>query len=349
MKIAFLVCANWIFFVMQHVPARIPEDEEERLVFLRSLNILETSAEESFDRITQAAFSILKVPIAIVCMVDEHRNWFKSKVGVGDASEADRRLGFCGHTILQDHPLIVEDAMEDERFKYSEVITAAGFRFYAGVPLLIRSERGKCGKKWNVGTLCVLDFHKRTLDSNQILSLLMLSRLVIAEIELRDTKLRQSLKRIAALNACAQARAQEMHASYIGQVAHDLRTPLSCISHGLRSLSSSALDAEQLQLVDTMSVSAELMSLTCAKAVHAMAIALAPAGAPAPPPVPARRPAPLALAPLLARAARAVRGYHHESPAVLFDYAVAPGVAPRVVSDEAWVWEMLMALLCIAS
>ena len=124
-----------------HVPARIPDDEEERLAFLRSLNLLDTSPEEAFDRITRAACSILKVPISIVCLVDKSRNWFKSSCGVEGVCEADRSVGFCGHTILHEIPFIVDDASEDERFKFSDVVCGGPcFRFYAGIPLAIHSD-----------------------------------------------------------------------------------------------------------------------------------------------------------------------------------------------------------------
>ena len=97
------------------ISPKVPENEEERLKALYSLNILDTAAEERFDRITRVAKQIFQVPIAVVSLVSNKRQWFKSKQGL-DANETPRDISFCGHAILNDNIMIVEDATQDERF-----------------------------------------------------------------------------------------------------------------------------------------------------------------------------------------------------------------------------------------
>jgi GAF domain-containing protein len=79
----------------------IAQDERSRLETLRSLNILDTAAAERFDRLTRMAKRMFGVPIALVSLVDENRQWFKSCVGLS-ATETSRDISFCGHAILGD-------------------------------------------------------------------------------------------------------------------------------------------------------------------------------------------------------------------------------------------------------
>ena len=113
----------------------LPPDEAMRLAALRSLNILDTPAEERFDRITRLAQRLFDVPIALVSLVDTNRQWFKSCQGL-DASETPRSISFCGHAILEDGPLIIEDATKDQRFADNPLVTGPpDIRFYTGQPL----------------------------------------------------------------------------------------------------------------------------------------------------------------------------------------------------------------------
>lgn len=131
-----------------------PVNEQERLSSLRSLQILDTPAEERFDRVTRMAMRLFGVPIATVSLVDENRQWFKSCFGL-DVSETERRISFCGHAILQNEPLVIEDATQDERFHDNPLVTGeAGIRFYAGHPLRNMSGHG-------LGTLCIIDREAR--------------------------------------------------------------------------------------------------------------------------------------------------------------------------------------------
>ncbi len=128
----------------------IPIDENQRLKTLRSLNILDTPPEERFDRLTRMAKLMFGVPIALVNIVDENRQWFKSRIGLS-VNETPRDVSFCGHAILGDEVFIIPDATKDDRFADNPLVTNDPFiRFYAGCPL-----RFVDGSK--LGTLCILD------------------------------------------------------------------------------------------------------------------------------------------------------------------------------------------------
>ncbi|TNF87152.1 MAG: GAF domain-containing protein [Gammaproteobacteria bacterium] len=112
-----------------------PANEKERRKDLRSLNILDTRPEERFDRLTRMAKRIIDVDIALVSLVDENRQWFKSKVRL-DACETGRDITFCGHAILGNKIFIIEDARDDERFFDKPLVTGPpNIRFYAGTSL----------------------------------------------------------------------------------------------------------------------------------------------------------------------------------------------------------------------
>ena len=165
-----------------HRPAPILANDGTRVAFLRSLNILDTDADEAFDRITNAASTITHSPIALISLVDSERQWFKSKVGL-DVSETSRDLAFCSHVIAQhgDQIFVVNDALEDERFKYSDLVVGEPrIRFYAGVPLVIDAGNG-CRHK--IGTLCIIDQKPRKLEDYQSLVMETLAQLVVSEID----------------------------------------------------------------------------------------------------------------------------------------------------------------------
>ncbi|BCL76301.1 hypothetical protein JHS3_20370 [Jeongeupia sp. HS-3] len=153
-----------------------PADEELRLATLRSLLILDTAPEERFDNLTRAAAGFFRVAIAVVSLIDGDRQWFKSVCGL-DATETSRDVSFCGHTILQDELLVVEDALLDPRFSDNPLVTDAPYiRFYAGAPL-------KVGNGMNLGTLCLIDREPRKLEPFEREMLLDMARLVAVELQ----------------------------------------------------------------------------------------------------------------------------------------------------------------------
>lgn len=157
--------------------APIPENETDRLKTLHKLEILDTEAEESFDDLTRLAVIICKTPFALITFVDSDRQWFKSRTKL-EAEETSRDISFCAHAILQPGPLLVPDALDDERFKRNPlVISEPKIRFYAGAPLIAEG--------FNLGTLCVMDRVPRTLSLRQIAALKTLSNQVINLIKMR--------------------------------------------------------------------------------------------------------------------------------------------------------------------
>jgi len=157
--------------------APIPADEVERLAELHALGLLDTPTEERFDRITRLLALVLRVPMAYISLVDSNRQWFKSSCGL-DVSETPRSISFCGHAILSDEPMIVEDAAEDHRFRDSPLVVGDPWvRFYAGRPIT-----GPGGHK--VGTLCVADSKPRVPRPEEIEILEEMAGLVERELGL---------------------------------------------------------------------------------------------------------------------------------------------------------------------
>lgn len=152
-----------------------PAGEAERLAELRSLGLLDSEFEERFDRVTRLAQRLFDVPIAMVSLVDEDRQWFKSRQGL-DATETSRDVSFCGHAILGDEVLHVPDAAADPRFADNPLVTGdPSIRFYAGFPIL-----GPRGAK--LGTLCIIGREPRDLSEDDALSLRDLAEMVEREI-----------------------------------------------------------------------------------------------------------------------------------------------------------------------
>ncbi|PCE26504.1 GGDEF domain-containing protein [Burkholderia ubonensis] len=138
-----------------------PPDEAARLATLHSLDILDTAPEERFDRVTRLARRLFDVPIALVSLVDENRQWFKSRIGL-DAAETPRDVSFCAHALLARDALVIPDARLDERFHDNPLVTGTpGIRFYAGQPL--RAPNGA-----RIGTLCLIDTQPRSLAPDEL-------------------------------------------------------------------------------------------------------------------------------------------------------------------------------------
>jgi diguanylate cyclase (GGDEF)-like protein len=140
--------------------APLPVNETPRLATLRSLRLLDTPAEERFDRLTRLARRVFDVPIALVSLIDENRQWFKSCAGLG-VSETPRDISFCGHAILQNDVFLIPDARADDRFHDNPLVTGfPNIRFYAGQPLSVPN-----GTK--LGTLCLIDTRPRDLNDEE--------------------------------------------------------------------------------------------------------------------------------------------------------------------------------------
>jgi diguanylate cyclase (GGDEF)-like protein len=154
--------------------APIPPTESQRIRVLRSLDVLDSVPEERFDRITRIARRMFGVPMAMVSLVDERRQWFKSMQGI-EIRETPRDISFCGHAVGDDMPLVVPDATIDERFHDNPlVLKDPSVRFYAGIPL--RSNGSP------VGTLCIVDREPRAFPDEEFAALADLAAMVEEEL-----------------------------------------------------------------------------------------------------------------------------------------------------------------------
>ncbi|MHA4866403.1 GAF domain-containing protein [Duganella sp. PWIR1] len=155
--------------------APIPDYDQERLAALREMLILDTPPEERFDKVVQFAAQEFDVPIALISLIDENRQWFKARVGL-DACETGRDISFCGHAILQSDILVIPDSRADERFADNPlVVDEPHVIFYAGTPLLMPSGHV-------IGTLCLIDHHPRALDATELAILASLRDLLVEEL-----------------------------------------------------------------------------------------------------------------------------------------------------------------------
>lgn len=153
-----------------------PRDETRRVEALRALKVLDTPPEERFDRITRLAAALFDVPVALISLVDENRQWFKSTCGI-ELHETPRDESFCAHAVLARAPLIIPDALLDERFAENPLVVGpARVRFYAGYPLIL--DDGSC-----IGTLCILDTRPRELDAGDLARLADLAALAKGQFE----------------------------------------------------------------------------------------------------------------------------------------------------------------------
>ncbi len=213
--------------------------ETRRLQALRDFRILDTHAEPAFDRLTQIAARHYEVPIALVSLVDESRQWFKSRLGL-DVCETPREISFCTHAIRSDEPLIINDASEHPAFADNPLVTGKPYiRFYVGAPLI--TDAGA-----RLGTLCIIDKDPRPdfkRSDTEVLSAL--AALVVDEMELR----------LARERAEAESRAKSDFIATI--MSHELRTPMTSVLGYVELLAASKLDEQQREFVNLVQTSGE--------------------------------------------------------------------------------------------
>jgi len=159
-------------------PHPLPFDEAARLAAVEASQLIDTPPESVFDRLTWLATQVTDCPIALITVLSAQRQWFKSRVGVG-FPETPRSWAFCNHTILQDGPFTVEDALQDPRFADNPLVTGdTHIRFYSGITL--RDAGGQA-----LGTLCVLDREPRRLRDRELKALAELAAIAAEELARR--------------------------------------------------------------------------------------------------------------------------------------------------------------------
>lgn len=152
-----------------------PQNESDRQAALDATGLLDSAAEERFDRYTRLVRRLFDVPVALVSLVDRDRQWFKSRQGL-DATETPREVSFCGHAILEDEVFIVEDASKDDRFDDNPlVVDDPSIRFYAGCPL-------STADGYRIGTLCIIDKEPRELQHSEVETLRDIAAMVSNEL-----------------------------------------------------------------------------------------------------------------------------------------------------------------------
>lgn len=223
--------------------APLPCDEKARLEELRRYVILDTPPEPAFEQLTELAATICQTPISLISFVDENRQWFKSKHGL-EVQETPRTQAFCGYTILSNQPLVVADALADERFQDNPLVTCErGMRFYAGIPLTTASG-------YRMGSICVIDYVPRSLTDWQLKSLQCLATQVVMLMENRRYADRLLDYAIALEQAHDRAfKASQAKSAFLANMNHELRTPLNAIMGfaELLSFSPSLPDRERKQ------------------------------------------------------------------------------------------------------
>lgn len=190
--------------------AVLPSNEIQRLESLREYEMLDTPAEACFDDLTELAARICEAPIALITLIDEKRQWFKSRLGF-NIQESARDIAFCAHAIHQKELFIVPDATRDERFSDNPwVMGEPGIRFYAGAPLL--SPEGHA-----LGTLCVIDRVSREMSADHQQALRVLSRHVMAQFELRRRTLEVQKLRLEREEISASLEQEHSHVESLKQ------------------------------------------------------------------------------------------------------------------------------------
>jgi signal transduction histidine kinase len=206
------------------IVARLPENESERLSALSAYQLMDSEQEQDYDDLAMLAAEICQTPVALITLIEDQRQWFKSRYGT-EVTENHRDYTFCAHTFLDGQEImIVNDARKDPRFFDNPMVTGEHrVVFYAGVPLI--NPDG-----YALGSICVIGNEKKMLTDNQISALKILGRQALQLMELRKKALEYGKvnKELAESNNYIERFAE--------RVAHDIKNPLGNIMLTMQSL-----------------------------------------------------------------------------------------------------------------
>lgn len=230
-----------------------PPKESDRLKAVDSYQLINTSPEADYDEITALAAQICGTPIALVTLLGEEKQWFKSHHGT-QLEQTPREIAFCSHAILeQDGVLIVDDANKDKRFQNNPLVTGeTKVIFYAGVSLI--NPEGHA-----LGTLCVIGHEPRTLSQEQLSALKTLSKqaLMLMEIRRKNDQLEKQNQELAKTNAALQ--------EFARRAVHDIKNPLTSIM-----LNSQVLTMRLRDKIDERTFRLAEMNISSAKELTAL-------------------------------------------------------------------------------
>ncbi len=213
-----------------------------RLEALRLYQILDTAPEEAFDELTLLLTQICETPIAFITLVEAHRQWFKSKVGI-DATQNPLSVGFCPLVIPKREILIIPDTLVDQQYATNPLaVSNPQVRFYAGAPLT--TAEGHI-----IGTICALDYVPRKLSQKQVDALQVLSRQVMTQLELRrvliDLDERQQVELVLLESIKELEKLNQLKDDFLSTVSHELRTPMSNMKIAIQMLKRFLTDTNQ--------------------------------------------------------------------------------------------------------